>query len=183
MNPTNRTFSRVRTRLKAYFRLAEPDTLPMHLGCLGCEEQKVNIEDLRSPHLPKEFFVFLLNMDSKLNMLLNILSSNRLTDEYPYQGEIIELSGAGLKFRSDLKLKAGTFLEMAIAVSSLPPKLIGVVGELIRIEQLNEKNVYVLKYSAIRESDREQIVQFVFQEQREALREQRLNPSDQEKDS
>jgi len=174
MKSTNRTFSRVKTRLKAYFRSAEPDTLPMHLGCVGCEGQNVNIEEMKSPHLPKEFFTFLVNMDSKLNMLLNILSSNQLTDEYPYQGEIIELSGAGLKFKSKVKLEAGMFIEMVIALSSLPPKLIGVVGEVIRIEQSNEKKIYVLKYSSIRESDREQIVQFVFQEQREALREQRL---------
>ncbi|SDN75041.1 PilZ domain-containing protein [Desulfonauticus submarinus] len=174
MNQESRTFSRVKTRLKMYFRPTSKDARPLFLGCVGCESQSTGFEDFHSPHLPKEFFDFLLNLDNKLNMILNFLSQKTLSQEYPYQGEVIEISGAGFKFISSTPVKVGDFIEAAVALSSVPPVLIGVVGEVIREEIIHDQKIYAFKYVHIRESDREQIVQFVFKEQREILREQRL---------
>ncbi len=175
MSSENRTFSRVPTRLKMFFRFTEKDARPLFLDCLGCDFKDISLENLNSPYLPKELLEFLSNLNNKLDVILSLLNQNSLSQDFPYKGEVVEISGAGLKFLSQEKLEPGTPIEVALSLSTLPPLLIGLVGEILRLEgEQNQKYLYALKYLFLRDSDREQIVQFVFKEQRELLRGKKL---------
>ncbi|MDQ7032423.1 MAG: PilZ domain-containing protein [Desulfonauticus sp.] len=173
MEQTSRRFSRVKTRLKIRFRPTYADAMPLFLGCVDCSS-KPDLSSVKSNYLPQELLDFLSHMDNKLDLILSFFSQKDVEQDYPGAGEIIEISGAGLRFSTDQKIEPGEYLEAAIFLSSLPPVVIGVVGKIIRKEELHNKAVYAFEYVNIRESDREQIVQFVFKEQRELLREQRL---------
>lgn len=176
MNEENRTFSRVPTRLKMYFRFTEKEARPLFLGCLGCDLQDINLEKIKSPYLPQELLQFLTALNHKLDIILTLLNQNQLGQDFPYTGEVTEISGAGLKFLTSEKLTPGQAIEVALSLSNLPPVLIGLVGEVLRIEeeQSSGKQLYALKYLFLRDSDREKIVQFVFKEQRELLRGKKL---------
>lgn len=175
MNEENRTFSRVPTRLKMYFRLTEKEARPLFLGCLGCDVQDVDLEKIKSPYLPQELLQFLTTLNHKLDLVLTLLNQNHLAQDFSYTGEVTEISGAGLKFLTSEKLIPGQAIEVALSLSNLPPILIGLVGEVLRIEEEKpEKKLYALKYLFLRDSDREKIVQFVFKEQRELLRVKKL---------
>jgi len=97
-----------------------------------------------------------------------------LQEDFPIRAEVIEISGAGLKFVSKEKFEQEQALEMAIILSQFPLRIAGVVGVILRVEHLRNLPVYVVKFTNIREHDRESIVQFVFQEQREQIRERKV---------
>jgi c-di-GMP-binding flagellar brake protein YcgR len=52
-------------------------------------------------------------------------------------------------------------------------RVVGAVGFVLRLESIRNIPINVVKFTNIRELDRENIVQFVFQEQREQIRERK----------
>ena len=175
MTAQQRTYSRISTRLKAYIRkLSSPDSKPLFTGCLAGELEPSMLKSLQSVHIPRDLVTFLHNMDRKLDMILSLLRQDSLQEDFPIRAEVIEISGAGLKFVSKEKFKQEQALEMAIILSQFPLRIAGVVGVILRVEHLRKLPVYVVKFTNIREHDRESIVQFVFQEQREQIRERKV---------
>ncbi|WP_457570414.1 PilZ domain-containing protein [Desulfovulcanus sp.] len=177
MTKQKRTYSRISTRLKAYIRkLPSPDSRPLFSGCLACNAEPSITKNLQGPHIPRELVTFLQNMDAKLDMILSLLSQDSIQEDFPIRGEVVEISGAGLKFVSKTEFKEKEALELAIVLSQLPLRVVSVVGLILRLENvqnLAEAPVYVVKFTNIRDIDRENIVQFVFQEQREQIRERK----------
>jgi hypothetical protein len=169
-----RSYSRISTRLKAYVRkLPSPDTRPLFSACLGCDADSSVIKNLHGSHIPRELITFLQNMDAKLDMILSLLKQDTIQEDFPISAEVVEISGAGLKFVSKTEFKKGDAIEMALVLSQFPLKIVGVVGLIHRQESLHNVPVWVVQFTNIRDIDREHIVQFVFQEQREQIRERK----------
>ena len=174
MTAQQRTYSRISTRLKAYIRkLASPDSKPLFTGCLAGELDPSMLKNLQGVHIPRDLVVFLHNMDRKLDMILSLLRQDSLQEDFPIRAEVVEISGAGLKFVSKERFDEEQALELAIILSQFPLRVVGAVGYVLRLESVRNIPIYVETFTNIRDLDRENIVQFVFQEQREQIRERK----------
>ncbi|MCA1744060.1 MAG: PilZ domain-containing protein [Desulfonatronovibrio sp.] len=171
MGSQDRNYSRVSTRIKAYARVTPfADAKPIFTGCFACDMDDQTSKNLHGSHVPRELIAFLKGMDEKLNMILSLLNKGNIQDDFPIATEVIEISGAGLQFISDETFKVDDVVEMALILSQFPLKVVGIVGLINRRTKVKNVPVWVVEFTSVRDIDREKIVQFVFQEQREQIR-------------
>ncbi|NCC24608.1 MAG: PilZ domain-containing protein [Deltaproteobacteria bacterium] len=170
MNDQNRTFSRVPTRIKGHARLVPgPEVQPMFSGCAACNLD-ITSDILAGSGFPPQAAKLLSAMNTKIDMILGHLDQQDVRDDYPLGMDIVELSAAGLKFMSERKFTIDEHLEAVLILSRYPLRMAGVVGTVVREESWNDNPLYVVGFTNLREQDREAIIQFVFQEQREIIR-------------
>jgi len=172
-----RNYSRISTRIKARLRRVEsPEAPPLfHAGRLNIPQSLPDGQsNLREANLPEGLGAYLESLERKIDLILSLLSRDSLKNDFPLETEVTELSGGGLRcFAPDEGLSVGQAIEMVIFLSQLPMSVAGVVGVVRRIEQVEGQTVYGVEFTNLRESDREKIVHFVFQEQREQIRTQK----------
>lgn len=128
-------------------------------------------QNLGGSHLPEPLLEFLLSLDAKLDQLLSLASQRSIEQDFPLGGSVIELSAAGLTFVSSEPFAPGQRVEIVLTLSHAPLRMAGALGEVVRVEQAGGEHRYALEFTAIRDRDREAIVQFVFQEERAQIRE------------
>jgi hypothetical protein len=170
MNDQSRTFSRVETRIKGHARLVDgPHVQPIFTGCASCS-QDIRMEHIPASEFPPQAARMLTAMNAKLDMILARLDQQNIREDFPIPMDVIEISAAGLQFTSKHQFEKGQHLEAVIILSSSPVQMAGIVGTIVRRESHQGKTVYVVGYETVRDPDREAIIQFVFQEQREHIR-------------
>jgi hypothetical protein len=169
----NRSFSRINTRLRAYMRkLVTPETaLPLFHSAQTSLPQPTG-KQLREANIPVLLQQYLEGLNEKLDTLINLVTRDLLREDFPLKTEVVELSGAGLKCSPPEReqLEVGDMIEVVIFLSQNPLNMASAVCTLLRKEDSTQP-VLVLEFTKIRESERESIVQFVFSEQREQIRE------------
>lgn len=172
MSSEKRTFSRVSVRLKGYARTMSSVQSPqMFTGDIITEES--NRDALfRNSKLPDDLTNFLALMDRKMDRILSLLSKDQLRSDFPMDVEIMELSAAGIKIRTKESLAIEDALEIIIVLSQVPLRLAGSKGRVRGVEE--DTGLYRFEFVDLRGSDLEAIVQFVFQQQREQIRNSKL---------
>lgn len=172
MHQENRTYARISTRLRGFARkVSNPDLPPLFHQENLVQELREGIS--KEANLPEGMRSFLIQMNKKLDLLLSLQGREFIEKDFPIQTEIIELSAAGLRCLRPADKEAvqvGDLLEFVLLLSYLPMKLVGVVGLVHRLEHIERDAILAIKFTAVRESAREEIVQFVFSEQREQIR-------------
>ncbi|MFW5791720.1 MAG: PilZ domain-containing protein [Desulfohalobiaceae bacterium] len=173
----SRTFSRIPTRITAYARRVESEKdSPLFHG--KGSAPRPSPQKLKEANIPEGVKDFLQAIDKKVDMLISFISRDLLKEEFPVKTDVVELSGAGLKMVTPGQgLSLGDTVEVVLLLGQYPLNLAGAIGVLRRTEDLHGTSVLVMEFTRIRESDREAIVQFVFQEQREQIRENRYEDS------
>lgn len=165
-----RTFMRIPTRLTGHLRLLpNPDDMQVFretplLGPGLCPL------DPREAGMSESLYAMLCSINAKLDMLLSIQSRDELETDFPVDMNIIEISGAGVRFSTSVEMAMDQYVEAVIILSRFPLRMAGAVGRVIRQDTLDSQPVYALDFTRIRERDLESIVQFVFQSQRDDLR-------------
>ena len=104
-----------------------------------------------------------INMDD----LFSYFSSLDSLNDYHY-GVIMDISGGGIKFSSDVKNESGSYI---ISVISLNGERMMIVCKIIACEKsqkVSDKYINRAKFIFKNISDREKIVRFVFDEERKA---------------
>ncbi|EPR42258.1 type IV pilus assembly PilZ [Desulfovibrio sp. X2] len=175
MADEKRTFSRIETALKVYMRRVGPDAgFPVGFDCPGCEI-KSDLDEVKHSGLPPALSDFLIELDRKLDILISLSSRKMIQEDYPLQGQVVEISGAGVLCRIAEPFRSDDHLEMILVLSSFPLALAGVVGRVVRKETEDAAGipVWAVEFVKVRDADLEQIVQFVFKEQRARIREQK----------
>jgi len=168
MSEEKRTFSRVSVRLKGHARVMHSiESSPVFTGDDG--DAAFSADALfRNSKLPEELTAFLAEMDRKLDRVLGLLSQDHIRSDFPSPIEIMEISAAGIKFRSQERFTVGVPLEVVIQLGYAPVRMAGSKGRVVGIEE--ETNLYRFEFVDTRAHDMEAIVQFVFREQREQIR-------------
>ncbi len=164
MDKEQRTYSRVAARLKGL-------ACPVESADLAPRFRTAPRRDGATPPppmqgLPEGLIEFLLEMDAKLDQILVGQRQDQLRQDYPLELDIREISGAGVRFSCSEPLAEGQALELVIVLNQYPLRLTAAVGR-VRGE---EGGLRRFEFTYIREHDLETIVQFVFQEQREEIR-------------
>jgi hypothetical protein len=111
-------------------------------------------------------------LNAKLDSIINMLTFQR--DGFSSLPFVkVNISGGGLNFSSPDKHNIGDVLEIKMMLPMLPPVALYIYGEVVKVEkQINSFNTAV-KFIAMDEEIRDEIVKFVFKKQREILREKR----------
>lgn len=118
------------------------------------------------------------HLDAKLDTILSLLSRDLIRDDFPLTAQVSEISGAGVKLVTDHGFSAGQPVEVVLVLSRMPLRLAGATGMTVRQEAPEHVehpglSQWVVDFARIREPDLEAIVQFVFSEQRQHIREKR----------
>lgn len=172
MSEQKRNYSRVETVLPGRLRLLAPGKEhSLYHGCLGCDPVLQTQGRPKVAGLPETMLDFLETINSKLDMLLSIASQDHLQNNFPVSVTIVEISGAGLIFTADRDFQLGDQLELVIFLSQVPLRIAAAIGRIHRRDEINKQSAWVVDFSTIREPDREAIVRYVFQQQREQIRE------------
>ena len=125
-----------------------------------------------SAFMKNEFYLFLETLDRKLNTVIELLSKRDELFRSVYLD--VNVSGAGLKFSSDTKLAAGTYLELRIVLPFFPNPCVTALGKVVRSRlnrtEDNEGWETGVSFVAISEKDRDLLISYVFSREREQLR-------------
>ncbi|OIQ48885.1 PilZ domain protein [Pseudodesulfovibrio hydrargyri] len=172
MSEEKRSFSRIQVRLKAQARIMESlDSPQLFTG--ESMTQPITREDfVKKSKLPEEVTGFLVEMDRKLDQIISMLGQDTFKMDFSLPVEVMEISAAGVKFRSARQFHPGDALELIIYLSQTPLRLAGSKGRIL--DQEPDTGLYRFEFVDLRGSDMEAIVQFVFKEQREQIRNSKM---------
>ncbi len=168
-----RTFMRIPTRLGGRLRLlADGDELQIfrETPFFGASSGMC-AHEAHEAGMSEGLYAFLCSLDAKLDMLLSMQHRDELETDFPVAIQVLEISGAGVRFTTEESLAIEQPVEAVLMLSRFPLRMAGAVGRIIR-QDLREDGLteYALDFTRIRERDLESIVQFVFQSQRDELR-------------
>lgn len=170
-NIENRSYSRISTFIRARYRKLshpdEPQICPSGFNIQSSGGQRF----LRESGLPDVLASFLMNMDAKLDRIIAQMSKDSLAAYFPDELVVLDMSAAGVLVQSN-DIKPGDFLEVVLYLGEFPPVVVSGVAEVLR----SGKNVpgvgktYALQFTRLRDTEREEIVRFVFKEERSRIR-------------
>lgn len=171
MSDQKRNYSRIETVLPGRLRLLAPgEERSLYHGCPGSDLPQAQGRP-KGAGLPETMLDFLETINTKLDMLLSIANQDHLQNNFPVAVDIVEISGAGLIFSADREFHLGDRVELVMFLSQVPLRIAGAIGRIDRSDEVNAKPAWVVDFTSIRESEREVIVRYVFQQQREQIRE------------
>ena len=130
-------------------------------------------------HDPLE--AFLLQLDAKLNYMIDLLSANIQRKDYAHKGLLFDISASGIQFLHSGELEPGTLLEIGLALPAQPNSLMDIAGEVLRCKAYDNGDAGEYKYEIgliltdILPDDQENIIRYIFQKQREKIRHQKNN--------
>ena len=170
MAQEQRSFARVATRISALARRCDSLEDPLKYKS-GPSLSRDHLDEESVAGLPKALVEFLLAMDQKLDLLLSHLGRESLERDFPLVLDVRDISGAGLRFKPGPGTESpvpGQVLEVVLLLGQHPPIMAGAKG--VVLDDRNGDGTLGFEFHKIRRSDQENIVRFVFQEEREQIR-------------
>ncbi len=130
---------------------------------------------------------FLIRVDDKLDRVLKLLSrasgpegaacKDDKGDDQLFVGRGSDISGNGMSIICDKTFEQGQILKTSFTISRFPVIRLVLFGRVVRVATVQEdgKQCYqvVVKFIDLDEDDREKIIAYTFQAQREAIRKKR----------
>jgi PilZ domain len=123
------------------------------------------------------FLKYLFQMDEKLDRILSLLSTEGTEDKRVVEGVGLDISGSGMKLCGDHPLEVGQIVHTKLFMSNSPFSFIDVFGEVLWITPVDQDGMTLyhigIKFLDLSQLNRENIINFVFRKQREAIRRMR----------
>jgi len=130
---------------------------------------------------------FLIHVDDKLDRVLKLLSrasgpegaasKDYKGDAQLFVGRGSDISGNGMSIICDKTFEQGQILKTSFTISRFPIKRFELFGRVVRVAAVQEdgkqRYLVVVKFIDLGEDDREKIIAYTFQVQREAIRKKR----------
>jgi len=117
-------------------------------------------------------------INNKLDFIIEQLVFNT-GDEKPMRNDVVEISGSGLKFLSQIRLHVGSFLKMSLIMPETFHYQMEFITEVIRVQELGEGYMVAAQIIEIEEETRDAIIKVIFQKQREEIRKEKKIPGDE----
>ncbi|BCB96093.1 pilus assembly protein PilZ [Dissulfurispira thermophila] len=166
-----REFSRVDAYVPFAVRLVPPEERPNIKSKISGEAVLAEFQTLTDVE-DKVLSDWLKMLNAKLDSIISMLTFQREGfGSLPF--EQINISGGGLSFSSKDRYKIGDVLEIKMLIPMMPPVALYIYGEVVKVEPQANSCVTGVKFIAMDEDIRDEIVKFVFRRQREMLREKR----------
>jgi c-di-GMP-binding flagellar brake protein YcgR len=130
---------------------------------------EVSTEELAEGSLDPRLLSLLTEMNRKLDRILAVLQRGL---EGQSSGHLaVNISGSGVRFTVGERIRAGILLAVRIALPLAPPIPVVFIGEVTRVRDKGKGDFEIaVRFVAIDEEDREQIVHYTFKRMRESVR-------------
>lgn len=166
-----REFSRVDAHVPFAVRLVPPEERPNIKAKISGESILAEFQTLTEVE-DKLLADWLKMLNAKLDAIINILTFQREGfSSLPFAR--VNISGGGLSFSAKERFNPGDVLEIKMMLPMLPPVALYLYGEVVKVERQIDCYITAVKFIAMDEDIRDEIVKFVFRKQRELLREKR----------
>ena len=126
------------------------------------------------PEQESQVLHYLQLLDAKLNWIIRRLGDEETT--VGAYGETIDLGGNGIRFAAREAVPVGSLLRIRLQLPPFAPLSITLIVRVLRVETLasdfpnNFTHSVAGEFVGIEETQREQIIQFIFSREREELR-------------
>ena len=168
--PNRREYSRVKAVVPFGVRLVPPEERESLLSRIS---NQTTVELGTLPEIQDQALAQWLSMiNRKLDLILNTLGAQKQGfSSLPVQH--INISGGGLSFPSKEPFTRGDVVEVMIVLSSGTSVALYVYGEVVAADRRNDSFEIGLKFVAMGDEIRDEICRFVFERERQILREKR----------
>lgn len=180
-----REYFRIEDRLSIDFRRVGPEEflrleniIRYHPSCKSEEPRDAALRRdfiVCSEGEDRELFAYLKVLDTKLDMILELLEEKKSGDDYKSLHTRVNISGAGIRFFSDGPLDVGDRVELRIALPTSPFSRLSSLCEVVRTEQTAAAAdgagwQIALRFIVINEYDRDFLINYIFAKERERMR-------------
>lgn len=142
---------------------------PMKLEVSG-EEESYPVGRAVDPNLIE----FLVHLEDKLDRVLKLLSKDEKCDQDLFIGKGVDIGAIGMRILCDKAVKPGQVLKIGLRIFRYPVISLEVFGEVLRVtpveENRGQRYEVAVKFLDLDEEYREWIIAYVFQMQRETIR-------------
>lgn len=164
---------RVPALIRAWLRpLPSPDAPTLYLGP-AAETREIDKKALRQTNLSETTVDFLIDLHDKLDMVLNLLAQDRLSSQYPIRADVVEIGGSSIVAAPTQPAVIGHAYEILLMLQQFPVQLVSAVARAVEFVDSELGPAVLLHFIRIHEEDQENIVQFVFQQERRSIRQLR----------
>jgi hypothetical protein len=184
-----RSFFRIHDRLVVEFRQITPEDFTKLKDFIQYNATQV-IDTIKETHLladreqkgeKEELFAYMRMINKKLDTIIDLLNKSHYGEIYhSVQTEII-LSGSGVQFESRITLQTGDYTELKLIVPIFPYPRITVLCQVVRAESLQGGVAGIfriaMKFLVINEKDRDLLINYIFEKEREYLRQKKETAS------
>ena len=175
MAAERRNFVRVSATLPLEIRVISREEADRLRDCYSVPWEGLTPLDVKArlqhSELPQPLVDVLLELNRKLDLILDIVSSGEECRKVAGgEWREVEISGTGMGFFWTKSLPPGTMLDIKLLLPTVPFRPIKALGEVVRTEERRGKTWLGVKFTLLREEDREEIVRFCFFKQKEFLR-------------
>lgn len=127
---------------------------------------------------------FVLRMDIKLNYIIELLSSEINGKKYTYKATIDDISESGLKMTTSAQVENDSILELGLTIPTEPHRTLDVLAlvnstkpktGLKDPDNADPRSEVSLTFIDIVAEDKESIVHYIFQMQRQVIRDRKEN--------
>ena len=169
-NTSEHSYAHVDVHLKGRMRLlSSAEELPVFNGYAHDEHVLADLTE--KTNLPDALVTMLGSMNAKLEYLVALLEQDKLEQDFPLTFDVCCLSASEFYFNTEASITPNSFVEVVLPLSSVPFRVAGGIGRVIKGNHKTFGKVWQLHFTRIRETDLENIVQFVFQQERKRIRE------------
>jgi hypothetical protein len=166
-NSDKREYARVAAYLTLDVRLVPPEERDIHKPRISGVAALDNFT--KPPELDDKPLAQWLNM---LNAKLDSIISSLAVDREGFGSltfKAMNISAAGMGFKSKEKYDTGAFLEMKILLYMYPHVALYLYGDVVKSEREEDAFNTAVKFTGMSDDIRDEIIKFVFRRQREIL--------------
>jgi hypothetical protein len=166
-----REYSRVMAYLPLDFKLLDSGQMKYVRSRVAGETILAEFKSLPDPD-DQLLAEWLKTINTKLNSIIRMLTIQH--EGFNTLSIVkVNISGGGISFNTGRQFKPGDILEMKVMLTMQNPLALFLYGEIIEASKYNPEYDTSVQFTAIDDFIRDEIIRFVFEREREILREKR----------
>ncbi|MDR0881769.1 MAG: PilZ domain-containing protein [Candidatus Adiutrix sp.] len=133
------------------------------------------IDAIKFPAPKTESQILLSRIDQKLSLLIGMVAERASRKSFTNHGIVVDISEFGLAFGHLLEIKHGAVIEIGLQLPGQDSRLMDIAGRVVHVKSFSEPDmafpfVYGVEFTDILGKDQNEIVQWIFSNQREQIR-------------
>ncbi|NPU84711.1 MAG: PilZ domain-containing protein [Syntrophaceae bacterium] len=173
-SPTNRReYSRVYAYIPLSFRKVLPEERPVVRARLAGDTILPGGGVVVPEIGDRILYEWLKMLNGKLDSIIRVLTIHAEGFQYLHP-KAVQISGSGMSFSSAEPFDSGDLVELKMILTVNQPTALFAYGEVIKVEKQTSGYIAAVSFVKMDDHIRDEIVRFVFEREREILREKRL---------
>jgi len=168
-----REYSRVEAYIPLEYRIVAPEERDYIRARISGDKAAVEfrpIADMGGYDPVLEEWLKMLNM--KMDTIISLITLQR-EGYFGLPCRAVNISGGGMSFFLPNAVPLGSIMEIKTVLTTHQPVALCVYGEVVKLESCNDKHFVAIRYIHMDDLVRNEIIRFVFEREREIIREKR----------